>query len=149
MAKNWKAGKYALQNPEKYLGDPDNVIFRSSWEEEAFKRLDLNPHIIKWASEEIGIEYLKPNPQTGNFEKGLYFPDLFIVKKDTNGNISREIIEIKPYKQTRPPRSRKPNVRLQEEYQWLINQHKWEAAKAWCDSYDIKFTIMTEKDMFS
>lgn len=30
--KKYKQGKYLLQNPEKYLGDPTNVIYRSSWE---------------------------------------------------------------------------------------------------------------------
>lgn len=148
MSTNWKKGKYTLKNPEKYLGDPDNVIYRSSWEEEAFIRLDLNPDIIRWCSEEIAIEYPKPNPNTGKFDMGYYFPDLFIVKKELNGQITRELIEIKPYKQTKPPKSRKPRVRLQEEHQWLVNQHKWEAAKQWCDRYGINFRIMTEKDMF-
>lgn len=148
MSGNWKKGRYTVLNPDKYLGDPENVIYRSSWEEEAFKRLDLNPDVLRWCSEEIAIEYPKPNPQTGQLEQGFYFPDLFIVKQELDGKITRDLIEIKPYKQTIPPRSRKPSVRLQEEYQWLVNQHKWAAAEEWCKRYGINFRIMTEKDMF-
>ena len=30
--KKYKQGKYILINKEKYLGDPTNIIYRSSWE---------------------------------------------------------------------------------------------------------------------
>lgn len=148
MANNWKKGQYILRNPEKYLGDVDNVIFRSSWEEEAFKILDLNPNIIAWASEEVTIPYAKPMPD-GSYRNGFYLPDLFIVKEETNGKITRELIEIKPYKQTQPSKARKPQVKLQEQYQYIVNQHKWQAAEEWCKQYGIQFRIMTEKDMFT
>src|SRR5690625_3102410 len=147
--KNWKQGRYILKNPEKYLGDVNNIIYRSSWEEEAFRHLDLNPNILKWCSEEIPIQYMKPDPKTDEYTCSVYYQDLFIVKEDVNGNIGREIIEIKPYKQTKSPRSRKPSTRLYEEYQWIVNQHKWEAASSWCKAKGIEFRIMTEKDMFS
>ena len=33
--------KYRPYNPEKYKGDPTNIIFRSSWEKIVFKYCDL------------------------------------------------------------------------------------------------------------
>ena len=146
--KEWLQGKYTLINPEKYLGDPDNVIYRSSWELDVFKKLDLNPNILKWVSEEVVIPYAKPDIKTGGFVQGYYHPDIFIVKKTVKGEIERELIEIKPYKQTIPPKSRKPSTRIQEEYTYIVNKHKWAAAEAWCDARGIKFRLLTEKNLF-
>jgi len=147
--KEWVQGIYTLKNPDKYLGDPDKVIFRSSWEQEAFKILDLNPKVVAWASEEIAIPYPKPLPDgTGDYTIAQYYPDLFVAKEETNGDVTREIIEIKPYKQTQASRARKPQQRLQEEYELIVNRHKWAAAEKWCKQYGITFRIMTEKDMF-
>jgi hypothetical protein len=146
--KEWLQGYYTLINPEKYLGDPNNVQYRSSWELHAFERLDKNPAIIKWASEEIGIPYPKPDIKTGQYIQGLYIPDLYIVKRNTKGKIIKELIEVKPAKQLKPSKARKPQVRMQEEYQYLVNKHKWAAAEEWCKKRNIVFRIMTEKNMF-
>lgn len=146
--KEWLQGYYTLINPEKYLGDPNNVQYRSSWELHAFERLDKNPAIIKWASEEIGIPYPKPDIKTGQYIQGLYIPDLYIVKRNTKGKIVKELIEVKPAKQLKPSKARKPQVRMQEEYQYLVNKHKWAAAEEWCKKRNIVFRIMTEKNMF-
>lgn len=144
---NWRKGHYTVVNPDKYLGDPDNVIYRSSWELDAFRKLDLHPDIIGWASEEISIPYPKPQ-MDGSYSRGMYVPDLFIVKRNRNGGIDRELIEIKPDKYTKPSRARKPLLKLQEQYQYTVNQHKWAAAEEWCKQYGITFRIMTEKNMF-
>ena len=53
-------GKFRPKNPEKYKGDPTNIIYRSSWELTVFKYLDTNSSILKWASEEIFIPYRHP-----------------------------------------------------------------------------------------
>ena len=50
-------GKYRPQNPEKYMGDNRNIIYRSMWERKCMKYFDNNPSIIKWASEELAIPY--------------------------------------------------------------------------------------------
>lgn len=146
--KEWLKGVYTLKNPDKYLGDPDNVIYRSSWELDVFKKLDVNPHILKWVSEEIVIPYAKPDLRTGEFTQGFYHPDIFIVKKEVNGDIKRELLEIKPYKQTIPPTSRKPARRLQEQYTYIVNRHKWAAAEEWCKKRGITFRLLTEKNLF-
>lgn len=145
---SWKQGTYKLKHPEKYLGDPNNVVYRSSWEEYVFRIMDENPDILRWCSEEIAIPYPKPDIQTGQYRVASYYPDLFIVRRDVHGNIDRLLIEIKPHKQTKPPRSRKPSTRFREEYDWLVNQKKWEAARAWCEQRNIQFQLLTEQDLF-
>lgn len=144
----WAEGEFKPKNPEKYLGDPDSIIYRSSWEREAFKFCDNNPHIVKWASEEIPIPYQKPNPQTGFLENSIYLPDLFVVIDDGNGKLRRELIEIKPKKQTMKSKARKPARRIQEEYTLMVNRLKWEAADHWCKQRNIRFRVLTEDSQF-
>jgi len=144
----WKEGLFKPRNPEKYLGNVEDIFFRSSWEEEAFKFCDNNPHIVKWASEEIAIPYRKPSPTTGLLIDSLYLPDLFVVISDDRGNLHRELIEIKPKKQTKKSRARKPGQRLDEEYTLMVNRLKWEAAEYWCKQRNIRFRLLTEDDQF-
>ena len=56
----WHQGKYKVLNPKKYIGDPDNVTFRSSWERILAKYLDENDLILRWQSEEQEIPYWSP-----------------------------------------------------------------------------------------
>jgi len=144
----WAEGQFQPKNPEKYLGDPNQIFFRSSWEQEAFKFCDNNPYIIKWASEEIAIPYRKPSPTTGMLVDSIYLPDLFVVISDEMGEIRRELIEIKPKKQTQKSRARKPLQRANEEYTLMVNRLKWEAAEHWCKQRNIRFRLLTEDDQF-
>ena len=50
-------GKYKPHNPQKYIGDPSNIIYRSMWERKCMKYFDNNPSVIKWSSEELAIPY--------------------------------------------------------------------------------------------
>ena len=59
MGKSLKS-RYKPSNPEKYVGDPNNIICRSSWERKFCHWADLNPDIVKWVSEEVAIPYLSP-----------------------------------------------------------------------------------------
>lgn len=147
----WKQGLYKLKNPHKYLGDPRQLKYKSSWEEEAFRVCDNNPHVLEWAYEFIKIPYLMPsirNP-SGNPRAKIYIPDLYVVSSDGNGNVSRKVIEIKPYKQTRKSRSKNPNVSLYENHVHMMNQLKWQAAKAYCDANGIEFLVVTENELFA
>ena len=148
--KKYKEGVYTPRNPEKYVGDLDNIVYRSSWEEHAFKFLDNNPNVLKWAAEPVPIAYQKPIIQNGKFswKPANYFPDLFVEYINRDGTVIKELIEIKPLKQTKQSKSRKESVRLQENYVHLVNQAKWQAAKAWCEKYGIKFSILTENSLF-
>lgn len=144
----WKEGKFIPKNQDKYLGDVNQIYYRSSWELDAFEFCDNNPHVIKWASEEIAIPYRKPSPTSGNLIDSIYLPDLFVVISDQHGNLSRQLIEIKPKKQTQKSKARKPGKRLEEEYTLMVNRLKWEAAEHWCMQRNIQFRLLTEEDQF-
>lgn len=146
MPRGWKKGKFIPKHPEKYIGDVDNIIFRSSWEQSFCQSLDNNPNILKWNSEEIAIPYVKPT--TGRVHK--YYPDFWVKYKNKHGQVIQEMIEIKPAKQTRQPtiRGKRKKYQLQESLTFEINKAKWTAAQLFCTKYGIKFRIVTEHHLF-
>lgn len=146
--KNWVQGWYTPKRPDKYLGDPNNIRYLSSWELEFFKFCENNPNVIKWASEEIPIHYYKPDPVSGNLISSVYYPDVYLVYKDGEGKLRKRLVEIKPHKQTKPSKARKPLKRAQEQYTHIVNQCKWKAAEEWCKQKGIEFHVLTEKDQF-
>lgn len=143
----FRQGRFHPRYPEKYLGDVNNITYRSSWELKAFQMLDGNPNVLYWGSEIIPIAYTKPLPN-GGMRPATYFPDLFVVFKHQSGEVRKELIEIKPLKQTQTSKARKSTTKLQENYTYLVNQCKWEAAKAWCFQNGIAFKICTEQSLF-
>jgi hypothetical protein len=138
-------GKYKPTYPEKYLGDPTNIIYRSLWERKFCKYCDLNDSIIKWASEEITIPYRSPIDNRIH----RYFPDFYIKYKDNDGIIKESLIEIKPHKQTIPPTKPKRQTKgyLYEVYEYTKNQAKWEMAKEYCKDRRWEFKILTENEL--
>ena len=71
-------GRYIVENKKKYAGDPTNVIYRSLWERDVFKWLDMNPKVKKWSSEEIVIPYYYDVDKKYH----RYFPAVKIVFED-------------------------------------------------------------------
>jgi hypothetical protein len=53
-------GRFKPMNPQKYKGDPSNIIYRSSWELKLLQYLDKHPQIDWYASEELVIPYMSP-----------------------------------------------------------------------------------------
>lgn len=146
MPKNYIQGFYSPVNPEKYSGDHRNIVYRSSYELRAFKWCDLTENIISWGSEEGWVPYR--NPMTGKVHR--YFPDLFIKIKESNGEIKKYIIEIKPKRQTIPPNptpKKKTKTWLTEMKTYQINQAKWEAAEKFCNENGIIFKVITEQEL--
>ena len=72
-------GIFRPKNPQKYVGDYKNIIYRSSWECRVMDFLDRNPDIISWASEELIIPY--KSPADGKWHR--YFPDFLVKVKIT------------------------------------------------------------------
>ena len=142
MAGKFKQGFYPLRNPEKYVGDPSKIVFRSSWELEMNKFFDNNPNILQWSSEEIAIPYIKPT--TGRVHR--YFPDYWIKYRNGEGEILQEIIEVKPHVQVHI--NSKCRITDYDRLMYAINVAKWEAATQFCKKNNIKFRILTEKEMF-
>ena len=82
MAESIKS-RYKPSNPEKYQGNPNNIICRSSWERRFCVWCDKNENIISWASEEFSIPYMSPIDKRVH----RYFPDYIIKVKEKNNKI--------------------------------------------------------------
>jgi len=134
--------KYIPVNPNKYIGDSNKIICRSLWERKFCKYLDGNKLITKWGFECISIPYMSPIDN----KKHMYIPD-FIVESSISGNKSITLIEIKPKKQTKDPKTRK-RINLKEAITYSINEAKWKSAKVMCESNGWQFKILTEEELF-
>jgi hypothetical protein len=147
----WHKNKYEVKNKHKYIGpDIDNVIYRSSWEKRFFEVLDNNPYVLVWASEPEAIPYMKPMVNRDGkmyLKPANYFPDIY-VEYVSDGILKKEMIEIKPEKQTKPSRRKNPKTKLQENYVLSVNTAKWSAATEWCKAKGITFRIFTENSLF-
>lgn len=144
MAESLKS-KYKPSNPQKYKGDHNNIICRSSWERKFCRWCDLNESIISWGSEEFFIPYLSPIDN----KLHRYYPDFIVKLKEQSGKIKTYVIEVKPKKQTVPPkkRSRVTKSFIYESKTYAINQAKWKAAKEWCEDRLIDFKVITEDEL--
>jgi hypothetical protein len=132
-------GKYRVRNRDKYVGDADNVVYRSSWERAAIKWLDHNPNIEYFAVEEIVVPYICETDRRVH----RYFLDLWF--KTTDGKTY--IIEIKPKKETTPPKKPKRGSTrryLSESLTYVKNQSKWKAATEFAKDKGWHFEIWTE-----
>lgn len=137
-------GRFKPKNPKKYKGDPENIIYRSSWELRVMKYFDDHPNVIWWASEELFIPYLSPIDRKTH----RYFPDFIARVKQPDGKEKTLVIEVKPYKQTQKPvQKRKTQKFIQEATTYAINQEKWRAADLFCKEHGWQFKIITEKDL--
>lgn len=134
-------GRFLPKNPSKYVGNANNIMWRSSWELRFFIWLDSNPAVIRWGSEELAIPYI--SPLDGRPHR--YFPDIIILYKHKDGSVRKEIVEIKPYAQTvlTPKTSERDKLAL------VVNQAKWEAATRFAEQMGAKFRVVTEKTMFA
>ena len=143
MAESIKS-KYKPENPRKYKGDYRNIICRSSWERKFCRWCDLDESILEWGSEEFFIPYRAPDGRVRR-----YFPDFIMKVKETNGEVKTYVIEVKPLKQTRPPKKRKRVTKsyIYECTTYAVNQAKWKAADEWCKDHKIEFKIITEKEL--
>ena len=138
-------GIFKPKNPQKYKGDPTNIIYRSFWELKFMSYLDSHPDVLLWASEEFCIPYLSPIDNKYH----RYFPDFWVKKRNRDGTIEVVVVEIKPKVQTRPPKvQERPTKRyLQEVKTWGINSSKWKAATEFCSERKWKFQILTEDNL--
>ena len=144
MAESIKS-RYKPTNPQKYTGNPNNIICRSSWERKFCQWCDRKDNVISWASEEISIPYVSPKDNRIH----RYYPDFLIKVKEYNNKIQTYVVEVKPKKQTLPP---KPRKRVSKSYiyectTYAVNQAKWKAANEFCKDNRINFKIVTEDEL--
>lgn len=136
------SGRFIPKNPQKYVGDPKNIIYRSTWEAKVMSWLDKNDDIISWASEELIVPYRSPVDNRMH----RYFPDFMVKVRTKDGTMKTMMIEVKPKKQTvQPvPRKRVTKQYLNEVTTYAVNQAKWEAATEYCADRGWEFKIFTE-----
>ena len=91
MKKSFK-GIYRPTNPKKYVGNPNNIVYRSLLERRFMVYCDTNPGIVQWASEELPIRYY--NPIDKKYHR--YFVDMKITFNDNK----TLLVEIKPKRET-------------------------------------------------
>lgn len=133
--------KFTPVFPEKYVGDPTNIIMRSSWETLFANWCDKNPSIVKWSSEETVVPYRCP---TDN-HLHRYFVDF----KITVATGKTYLVEVKPESQTKPPTfpGRKTQRYLTESLTFMKNQAKWKAATEYAKDRGWEFKIITEREL--
>lgn len=139
-------GYFKPRNPQKYKGDPTNIVYRSSWECRLMSYFDDRQNVIWWKSEETIIPYR--SPIDGKMHR--YFPDFLINTRNKQGLIETVLIEVKPKAQTTEPKKQKIITKryLNEVFAWGTNSAKWQAAEEYCKDKGWKFIIMTEKDIY-
>ena len=144
MAK-YHQGFFRPKFPEKYKGDPTQIVYRSSWELSVMIKLDGNPEVIQWSSEELVIPYRCKTD--GKIHR--YFTDFWVKMKFADQSTKEYIIEVKPKAQTLPPKKpAKINKRyLNEVMTYAKNDSKWEAAKDFCKRRGMEFQILTEVEL--
>lgn len=138
MAK-FQNGQYTPKNPQKYIGK-GLPRYRSGWELAVFRMCDNHPAILGWGSETHRIPY--KNPLTG--KNTVYVPDLLMIYKDAKGQNHAEMVEIKPSKQTLGEAKTQADQAAA-----IVNQAKWESARAWCKAKGLGFRVITEHEIFN
>ncbi len=138
-------GKYRPTRPQKYKGDPTRIIYRSLWERKFMQYCDQTTNILEWGSEEIALPYRSPVDNRVH----RYFPDFYIKVRESNGQIKRYIIEIKPQKQTIAPKVQKKKTKsyIYEVCEYAKNQAKWKAAEEFCKDRRWEFKVLTENEL--
>jgi hypothetical protein len=147
MAYDYKQGKFKPRYPQKYIGDPNDIVYRSGWEKRVMQSLDDNSNVLKWASEEVIIPYISPIDNKPH----RYFVDFYVEAKAPNGTVKKMLLEVKPKAQTEEPkkRSRKTKQYITEVMTWGVNQAKWKAAQEFCLDRGWEFKLITENELFN
>ncbi len=139
-----KINPASLKHPEKYAGDKDNIITRSSWERRLIKWLDENNSVLFWASEELVVPYISPLDSKTH----RYFVDFVAKLKLKDGTEKIFGIEVKPMKEMKPPRKSNNQTRmLTETTTYIVNQAKWESARKFCTAKGWEFLVLNEYDL--
>jgi len=135
-------GKFTPINPQKYKGDPTNIIYRSSWEKRVMLWLDKHSQVVSWSSEEVVVPY--KSTADGRFHR--YFVDFYAQIRGKDGKLNSYLLEIKPKKQATEPeiKSRITKQYINEVVTYAINQAKWKAATEYCKDRGWEFKVLTE-----
>ncbi len=138
-----KKGYYEVRNPSKYLGNPQKVIYRSSWELVVCNWCDGSVEVEAWGSEEIFVPY----KGVGN-RSHKYYIDFIIRMK---GGLTL-LVEVKPKHQVTLPVKKvvgtsgtiRRTVHRRALSTYGKNIRKWDAAERYAVRHGMKFEIWTQ-----
>jgi len=138
----WRQGVFVPKNKDKFIGS--KATYRSGLELKFFRFCDNNPNVLKWGSENIVVPYKSPLDNRMH----RYYVDNYIELKEGTNTI-KYLVEIKPFKQTKPPtvKYKKKRHLIYEQKSYIINQAKWAAAKKYSKKIGGVFIILTEKEL--
>ena len=146
----YRQGYYSLANPDKYVGDPTKIIYRSSWEHRFCRYCDLTAEVTKWSSEPIGVKYINPIDS----RQHTYYVDFYMRVEKEDGPVDY-LVEVKPSASLVRPvlegvkmTTKKLTNYNYELKTWLINRSKFSAAQIFADKVGYKFIIVTEDFLF-
>lgn len=135
---SFKQGFFKVRNPQKYIGNINNIVYRSGWEKRFMEFLDTSPKVKRWNSEDCIINY--KSTLDGRIHR--YFMDFYL--EDIYDR--KYLIEVKPYAQTQPPiRGKNLKTYTNACITFQRNLDKWRMAKKICDSKGINFRLLTER----
>jgi hypothetical protein len=150
---NYIHGLYIPVNPLKYIGDINNIIFRSSWEKKFCIYCDKNPKVLKWSSEPVCIKYWSPVDK----KEKSYNIDYFIKVEKDSGETENWFIEVKPKSQyaidqkpeiKSPLTEKKLKAYNDKMKMWITNRAKMEAGIKYAESLGYRFGTINEDFLF-
>ena len=125
-------GDFAAYNPKKYVGTLP-IVYRSSYEFAMMRKLEMNPTVKFWNSENITIPY---KMKVGSVIKTRnYYMDFEVISKTDR----KYIVEVKPI--TKTPTTKAQIHMNNENY---MNACKWRAALMWAKRNNYTFRIIGE-----
>jgi hypothetical protein len=156
-------GYYNVVNKEKYIGNPNEAIYRSGWEFSFMRWCDYSPSILRWSAEPISVKYGDPTAKLEEYHKYNLDPSDprnwlvknyhidFYIEIDKTDHIEKWFIEIKPQhclKKPVPP-SKDSSLKIQRKFvneakEYLINESKWKAMNEYAMKVGARFFVFTE-----
>ena len=143
--KKFHQGLYNPKNFQKYIGNINNIIYRSGLELKFFRFCDNSPNVVEWGSEEVVIPYF----DTWQRKNRKYFIDAY-VKIQEGDIVKKYLVEVKPWKQTQEPKAgkgKKKSNLLYEQVAWKNNMDKFQSAREFAKKHGMEFIIITEKEL--
>lgn len=147
----YRQGYYVPKNPQKYAGNPAEIIYRSSWEFKFMEFCDNNDSVIEWGSESVAIAYFNPLVK----KPAKYWIDCYMKTKNRDGSETKWLIEVKPNKYLEKPVAPEKLTEkgvlsyARHAKAYLINSAKFEAAQDYARTHNMKFGIITENFLFN
>ena len=144
MSRHCKQWRYVI--PEryrhKYIGDANNIFYRSKWEKTFMDYLCQSPNVKRWNSEDVVIPYINDLDR----RRHEYYLDFYVEIEKKDGTIDKYWIECKPYSQTIPPREgQNPKTYAYQMKAYITIMSKWKYAKEAADRNGAKFRVLTER----